>query len=153
MLKRYTFWLWLAVIFLFLTAIIHSIGLFVSPSPGNEVERQMLDLMMNYKQDLGAGFHPSMWNLFIALSSCFTFLCLLAALILAYLLKTKVATGILKGIIRIHLLVFAVCFLVMATFTFLPPILLTGLVVLFLALSLISISRASADGTGHVVER
>ena len=139
MLKRYTFWLWLAVVFLFLTGLIHSISLFVSPAPANETERQLLDLMMNYKQDLGAGFHKSMWNLFTALSSCFTFLYLLGGLNITYLLKKKVRLGILKGIVRIHLLVFGVCFVVMAIFTFLPPIVLTGLLVLFLAIGLFTI--------------
>src|SRR6266480_552530 len=108
MLKRYTFWLWLAVVFLFLNGLIHSIGLFIGLAPTNETERQMLDLMMNYKLDLGAGFHKSMWNLFTALSSCFTFLCLLGGLNISYLLKKKVAPGILKVIVRIHVLVFGV---------------------------------------------
>ena len=139
MLKRYTFWLWLAVVFLFLAGLIHSIGLFIGPAPANETERQLFDLMMNYKQDLGAGFQKSMWDLFTALSSCFTFLCLLGGLNITYLLKKKVRLGILKGIVRIHLLVFGVCFVVMAIFTFLPPIVLTGLLVLFLAIGLFTI--------------
>ena len=49
MLKRYKFWLWLAVVFLLLTGAIHSIGLFISPVPANETERQMLKLMSTYK--------------------------------------------------------------------------------------------------------
>jgi hypothetical protein len=64
MLKRYTFWLWMAVVFMFLTGAVHSISLFVSPVPANEVERQMIELMTTYKSDLGAGFHPTMENLF-----------------------------------------------------------------------------------------
>lgn len=139
MLKRYTFWLWLAVVFLFLTGLIHAIGLFIGPAPANETERLLLDLMMNYKQDLGAGFHRSMWNLFTALSSCFSFVCFLGGFTIAYLLKKKVTPEILKGIVGIHLLVFGVCFVVMVIFTFLPPIVLTGLVVLFLAIGLFTI--------------
>ena len=142
--KRYTFWLWLAIVFLFLTGAIHSIGLFIAPKPGNEVERQMFELMMNYKQNMGAGFHPSMWNLFTALSSCFSFLCLITGLTLAYLLKKNADPGILKGIVRIDLLIFTACFIVMAVFTFLPPIVLTGLCVLFLALGLIMIPTSRA---------
>ncbi len=144
MIKRHTFWLWLAVVFLSLTGLIHSIGLFIGPFPANETERQMFDLMMNFKQDLGAGFHKSIWNLFTALSSCFTFLCFLGGLNIAYLLKKKVALDILKGIVRIHLLVFAVCFVVMVIFTFLPPIVLTGLIVLFLAIGLFTIPNDDA---------
>lgn len=139
MLKRHTLWLWLAVVFLFLAGLIHSIGLFIAPVPANETERQMLDLMMNYKLDMGEGFHKSMWNLFTALSASFTFICLLAGLTVAYLLKKRAPADILKGIVGIHLLVFGVCFVVMLVFTFLPPIVLTGLVVLFLLIGWLTI--------------
>src|SRR6266576_1474088 len=117
MLKRYTFWLWTAVAFLFLTGLIHSIGLFISPVPANDVERQLLALLTGYKQDLGAGFHRTMWDLFRALSSCFTFVCLQGGLTLAYILKKKVDLRILKGIVTIHLLVLVAIFVVMAIFT------------------------------------
>jgi hypothetical protein len=143
MLKRYTFWLWLAVVFLLLTGLIHSISLFVSPVPANETERQLLNLMMNYKQDMGAGFHKSMWSLFTALSSCFSFVCLLGGLTIAYLLKKKAPISILKGVVGIHLLVFAACFVMIAVFAFLPPIVLTGLVVLLLAIGFFTIPSES----------
>jgi len=142
MLKRHTFWLWLAVVFLFVTAVIHSIGLFIGPVPANETERQLLELM-NYQQDLGAGYHRSMRNLFTALSSCFSFLCLLGGLTTAFLLKRNAGPGILKGIVGIHLLVFAGVFVVMVIFTFLPPIVLSGLVVLFLAIGWMTIPKES----------
>jgi hypothetical protein len=141
MLKRYTFWLWLAVVFLLLTGATHSIGLFVNPSPANNTERQLIDLMVNYKEDLGAGFHRSMMNLFTALSSCFTFLCLLGGLTIAFLLKKKAPVGILKGVVGIHWLIFACCFLVMLLLTFLPPIVLTGLIVLFLTIGCLLIPK------------
>jgi hypothetical protein len=145
MLKRYTFWLWMAVVFMFLTGAVHSISLFVRPVPGNEVERQLIELMSTYKNDLGAGFHPTMGSLFTALSSCFSLLCLLGGLTNAYLLKKKVDAGILKGIVWINLLVFGICFVMMLVFTFLPPIVLTGLIVFFLMLTLITFPRAAKD--------
>ena len=144
MLKRYTFWLWLAVVFLFLTGSVHSLSLFIAPQPANEVERQMIELMTTHKQNMGAGFHPSMWNLLTALSSCFSFLSFITGLTLAYLLKKRVDPGILKGIVRIDLLVFAGCFIVMAIFTFLLPILMTGLCVLFLAVGLLLMPTSRA---------
>jgi len=70
MLKRYTFWFSAAVIFQFLTGIIHSLSLFIAPSPENEAERQMFDLMTTHKLNMGGGFHPTFFNLFTALSSC-----------------------------------------------------------------------------------
>ena len=143
MLKRYTFWLWIAVVLMFLTGAVHSISLFVRPVPANEVERQLIELMTTYKHDLGAGFHPTMGNLVTALSSCFSLLCLLGGLTNAYLLKKRIDAGILKGIVWINLLVFGICFVMMLVFTFLPPIVLTGLIVLFLMLTLITFPRSA----------
>lgn len=145
MLKRYTFWLWMAVVFMFLTAAVHSLSLFVSPEPANEVERQLVNLMKTYQNDFGAGFHPTMGNLFTALSSCFSLLCLLGGLTNAYLLKKRVDARIMKGIIWINLLVFGICFVMMLVFTFLPPIVLTGLIVLFFALAMITIRGVAKD--------
>lgn len=135
----------MAVVFMFLTGAVHSISLFVRPVPGNEVERQLVELMATYKNDLGAGFHPTMSNLFTALSSCFSLLCLLGGLTNAYLLKKKIGAGVLKGIVWVNLLVFGICFVMMLVFTFLPPIVLTGLIVLFLMLALITFPRAAKD--------
>lgn len=128
MLKRYTFWLSAAVIFMFLTAAFHALSLFVRPEPSNDTERQMLELMFSYKMDAGAGFHPTFSNLMTALSSCFSFVCLLGGLTLGYLVIKHTEPNIMKGIIGINLIVFGAIFVVMAVFTFLPPIVCTGLI-------------------------
>ncbi|PWT87956.1 MAG: hypothetical protein C5B55_13920 [Blastocatellia bacterium] len=128
MLKRFTFWLWLAVIFQLLTGAIHSVGLFITPTAANDTERQLINLMLTYKLDMGAGFHRSMWDLFRALSSCYSLLCLLGGLTNIYLLKKRVAGDIVKGLAGIQVLVFGICFGVIVALTFLPPIVLTGLI-------------------------
>jgi hypothetical protein len=135
MLKRYRFWLWTAVVLLFLTALIHGATLFIEPAAQNETERQLLALLVGYKQDFGAGFQRSMKEIFIALSACFSLVCLLGGLTLAYLARTKSDVRILKGVVGIHVLVFGICFGVMAVFTFLPPIVLTGLIFLSLLIA------------------
>lgn len=135
MFKRYTFWLWTAVVFQLLTAVVHSLTLFFTPEPNNETERQLMQLMTTYRPDLDPVFHPTMDNLVTALSACFSFLCLFAALINGYLLRKKAAPDLLHGIIFINVLVFGACFTVMAVFTFLPPIILTGLIFVNLVLS------------------
>jgi hypothetical protein len=139
--RRFNFWLWLAVVFQLLTAAIHSVGLFISPTPTNETERQLIDLMLNYKQDMGAGFHRSMWNLFTALSSCFSLLCLLGGLTNFYLLKKKIEAGVVKGLVGIQVLVFGICFGVTLAFTFLPPIVLTGLVLISLLAAFLTATK------------
>ncbi|MEK6335425.1 MAG: hypothetical protein AABM67_10785 [Acidobacteriota bacterium] len=143
MLRRYTFWLWAAVVVMFLTAAVHSITLFISPAPQNEVERQLFELMRTYRPDLGPIFHPTWANLSTALSSCFSLLCVLGGLINAYLLKKKAGPEIMKGIVLIDLFVFAICFAIMAILTFLPPIVLTGLIVLFLVPAVLMVRDSS----------
>lgn len=117
---------------LFLTAAVHSLSLFVSPTPENEAERMLHELFTTYQKDLGGGFHRTFSDLFTALSSCFSFVCLLGGLINAYLLKKKVSAEILRGITLINVIVFGGIFAVMAFFTFLPPIILTGLILVTL---------------------
>ena len=141
MLKSYRFWLWFAVVVLLLNALIHSITLFVEPAPANETERQLVSLLVNYKSDFGAGFHRSMKEIFIALSACFSMLCLLGGLTLLYLLRKQAEVRIMKGVVCIHVVVFGICFAVMAVFTFLPPIILTGLIFLSLLAACILVSR------------
>ena len=148
MLKRHAFWLWLAVVFLFLTAAIHSIGLFITPTGANETERQMLELVLNYKLDMGVGFHRSLWNLFTALSSCYTFLSLLGGLTLALLLKKKAPVGILKAVAGIHAIIFVGVFVVMLVLTFVLPIILSGLVALFLTIGWLLLSEPPAVAGG-----
>lgn len=128
MLRRYTFWLIAAVLFQFLTAILHSLSFIVSPDLKNDTERQIHELTHNYYVDMGAGFQRSFWNLFTALSACYPLLCLLGGLTLGYLLIKHTSPALMKGIIAINLAIFGVCLLVMIAFTFLPPIVMTGLI-------------------------
>lgn len=128
MLKRYTFWLSAAVIFQLITAVVHSISLFVDVPPANETEAQLQNLITTYKMSLGAGFSPTYSSLFTALSSCFTFLFLFAGLTNGYLMIKHAEPSLMKGILAINVAIFGVVFVVMAVFTFLPPIVCTGLV-------------------------
>jgi hypothetical protein len=55
----------------------------------------------------------------------------------------------MKGFVGINLLVFGICFVMMLVFTFLPPVVMTGLIVVFLILGFLTIqSSAAEDGVG-----
>lgn len=138
---RYRVWLWAAIVLLLLTAVIHTLTLFLQPAPQNETERQLMELMTTYKTDFGAGFKRSMKELVTALSSCFALVCLLGGLTLAYLARKRVDAPLLKGVVGIHALVFGICFVIMAVFTFLPPIVLTGLSFICLLITYFLIPR------------
>lgn len=144
MLKRYTFWLSAAVIFQFLTAAVHAISLFVNPEPANDTERQLTTLLTTYKMDLGAGFQPTFSNLFTALSSCFSLLCLLGGAITGWLLFKHTEPNVMRGIIGINVVVFGICFVLMAFFTFLPPIICTGLIFINLLAAFVVVPKVES---------
>lgn len=135
MLTKHTFWLKAAIILQLLTAGLHSLSFINNPVPENDSEKQLIDLMQTYKKDLGGGFAPSMNDLFISLSACLPLLCILGGWINLYLLKKKAVENLLKGVVGINVIVFGACFILMAIFTFLPPIICTGLIFVFLLLA------------------
>lgn len=100
----------------------HAIALFVPPAPKNETEKQLSNLRDTYKFGLGAGFHRTMGGMVLALSACFSLVCLLGGLLNWYLLSKKVEPEIMQGVIFINLIVFGILFVLVATFAFLLTI-------------------------------
>lgn len=137
----YVKWLRTAAVFQFITAFVHTLALLLQPPPGNETEKQLFNLMTDYKFNFGAGFHRSMSELTFALSACFSLVCLLGGLMNWYLLKKNLQIDVMNGVITINLVVFTICFGLMATFTFLPPIILSGFIFLFLVIAKIAITK------------
>ncbi len=131
--------------FQLLTGVMHSISLFVPLAPENETEKQLVELLTTYKINAGGGFYPTFSNLFTALSSCFTFLCLYAGLTNGYLLIKQTEPNVMRGILAINVGIFGVVFLVMAFFTFLPPIVCCGLIFLNLLAAYIVCPKISSS--------
>lgn len=117
------------------------LGIVSSSKPNNETEKTLLDLMQNYKFDLGSGFLHSMDDVMLAFSISFALLLFFSAVLNFYLLKTNIAPNILRGVIVINLLTYILCFTTMALLTFLPPIVCTGLISLFLMIALMQIRK------------
>lgn len=112
----------------FLTAFFHSMSFFGKPRATNETEEKLIDLFTNYKQDLGAGFSRSTFDLFNGLSTSFTLICLLGGWINLFFLRKRLDASLWRGLLFIEMVVFGALFLFMILFTFLPPIVLTGLI-------------------------
>lgn len=134
-------WIWAVVVMQFLTAAFHSISFFVKNVPENDTEKQLNQLITTYKKDLGFGFAPTFSDLFTALSSCMTFLCLLGGLVNFYLIRKKAPVSIIKGVVGINILIFGAAFLVMLAYTFIMPIVCMGLIFLFLLISWFTIQE------------
>lgn len=135
MLKNYTFWLKTASVLLLLTAGIHGLSLFNDPAPSNDTEKQMLDLMSTYKMDMGAGFQPTMSDFFTSMSACFSLLYLFGGVLNFYLLRKKTDVDLMSGIIKLETVIYGVTFVVFLMYTFLPPVVLSGLVTGCLAMA------------------
>jgi len=141
MINRYTFWLKSVIFFQILTGLIHSLSFFSDRKASNETEGQLLDLMTNYKIDMGAGFMRSMNDILNSLSISFMLLFFFGGFLNWFLLKKHLALEIMKGVIRINLMIFGACLATMIFFTFLPPIVLNGLVFISLIGSLLTITN------------
>jgi hypothetical protein len=138
--KKYSFWLKTAAVLQILTALVHATSFFIKDEPQNETEKQLNELFTTYHKDLGAGFHPTFSDLFISVSAGFGLLYLLGGLLNWYLLK-RVNPEIMKGVLNINILVFGICFGVAAVFTFIMPIVFTGLVFLALLITRLSMPK------------
>ena len=125
--KNYRPWLIAALIIQLLTGLIHSLSLFHNVEPQNESEKTMVTLMDTYKMDLGAGYQRTFAEMFLALSACFSLVYLLGGLINWQVLRKKATLPLLKGLLNVQLLIFGIGFGLMFCYTFLPPIVLTGL--------------------------
>ena len=139
--KNYVTWLRTAFIAQLITALIHAITLFGTLPANNDTEKQLLTLMDTYQFDLGSGYHRTMGELLLVLSSCFSLVCLLGGLLNWYLLREKVELRVMKGVVTINLIVFGTGFILTVTFAFLPPIIMMGSIVLSLLLSRFTIPK------------
>ncbi len=128
MLRKQKAWITTTIIFQLLTAAIHSVSFFVKPVPTNDTEKQLIELMGTYKMDLGAGFKPSMGNILLSFSISFTLLLLFGGLLNILLLRSKAEASLAKRVFGLQTIIYGACFAAMASLTFPPPIICTGLI-------------------------
>ena len=130
--SNFSFWIWGAIIAQGLTAFFHSLSFISKPKPRNDTEKQLLDLLKNYKMNMDGGIKRSYSNLFIGVSICFTFIYLLGALLNFYFLRSGVSPAVWEGFLLIQVITYGIVFLMQTRFTFWPPIIVTGLSFIFL---------------------
>ncbi len=137
----YTFWLRVAAVMQLITALIHSLSLFVKPEPASDIERQIFIMVESYRFDLGGGFHQPLGDLMTGLSMCFCLFFLLGGSVSLFLLRKRAAPDLISGIVDIYIVAYGFCFVWMMLFTFLPPIVLSGTVFLALVITRFAIFR------------
>ena len=90
---------------------------------------------------MGAGFHRTLGEMTLVFSACLSLVCLLGGLLNWYLLNKRVDAEVMKGVITINLLVFGILFGLTLAFTFLPPMILIGLIVMSLIMARVTVNR------------
>ncbi len=130
--SNFSFWIWGAIIAQGLSALFHSLSFIAKPKPKNETEKQLIDLAINYKADMGAGIKRSFADLFVGVSICFTFIYIFGAILNFYFLRSSMPPEVWDGFLLIQVIVYGLIFLFQIRFTFWPPIIVTGLSFLFL---------------------
>lgn len=133
--NNYLLWIRVTAVLQIITACVHAMSFLRQSVPVNDAEKTLRELMSTYRPDLGPIFHPTTGDLFNALSACFSLLYLFAGMVNLYLLQKTLSPQLWKGLVSINLLVFGAAFLVMLLLTFLPPIVLTGVVFISLCLA------------------
>jgi hypothetical protein len=128
MFANFSFWIWFTIIMQVLTAIFHSISFFAPAKPRNDTEKQLVDLVKNYKMDMGAGIKRSFGNLFVGVSTSFTLIYIFGALINWYFLKEGPSLETWHGFMLVQMIIYGLIFVLQLRFTFLSPIIVTGLV-------------------------
>ena len=111
-----------------ITGLIHLLSFLNDPIPSNETEKQLFDLMSDYKFDFGAGFQHSINDILNAFSLCFSLLFLYSGTFNLFLIRQVTDFKTFKGILMINLITFFICMVVMIKLTFLPPVVLTCMI-------------------------
>lgn len=130
MFASFSFWIWFTIIMQVLTAVFHATSFFAKAKPRNDTEKHLIDLMQNYKLDMGAGIKRTFYNLLIGVSTSFTLIFLFGAVINWYFLKQGMSQDIWHDFMLIQTIIYGLIFILQLRFTFLLPIIVTGLVFL-----------------------
>ncbi len=121
--------------------LVHSLSLFGNPAPANDTERQLLDLMSNYKFNV-MGSMRSMDNFLHGFSISFMLAALITGALNLALCRER--ASLLKRVALIDAIWLAVMIAVSLRYFFLVPVLFLGVALLLFALALLILP--SSDG-------
>ena len=130
MLKKFSFWIRATIVFQLLTTAMHSVSFFITPIATNETEKQMLELITNYKMNMGNGIFRTYSDIVISLSINLTLLCLFSALLNIFLVRSEAPPKLFRGILLLQVIIFGILLIFVLRYAFLPPILSVALVLL-----------------------
>jgi hypothetical protein len=126
MLKNYLTWHKAAAWMTLLTGCVHSLNFFSDPQPQNETEKQLLDLMDNYKMPL-PGFERSMSELVLFFNLNMSFFLIGWGLMNLLIARHFMPSGKDKIFLWFNFGLFTLYFAATYLLTFLLPLIMVGL--------------------------
>lgn len=138
MFKSYKFWFKAGSWALLVTGLLHSLSLINKPVPTNDTERQLLDLMMNYR--LG-GVDRTMYDLFFFFSLCLTMFSLFTASLNLLFAKYYMPTEHDRKFITATLIFWTIFLVPLCLFTFIVPIVCYAVCWLFFLVAFLLIPK------------
>lgn len=139
-----SFWFKAGAIAQCVTGFFHSLSLVSSPEPKNDEEKQLFELMSGYTFDMGAGFSSTMEDIMNSFSISFTLFLFFSGILNLFLLRSHLPMKTMSGVVLLNLVAYSICFITMSLLTFLPPIVCTGVIVLFLLLAYVGFRREAS---------
>jgi len=103
------------------TGVIHLMSFLSAPQPANDTERQLFDLLKNYRFDLGAGTMRSMEELLNFFSLSMSLLCFFAGMLNLFLAKHFDNEVLAKKVVAFNAIYWTIYLVPLYLLTFLPP--------------------------------
>lgn len=119
MLKNYKFWWKAGAWALLVTALLHSLSLINKPVGENDTERQLLDLMMNYK--LG-GVNRTMYELYFFFSLSLTMFTVFSAALNFMFIRFYMPSVHERKFMTISIIFWTILLIPLAMYTFIIPL-------------------------------
>lgn len=103
------------------TGAIHLLSFLRKPEPANDTERELFNLLQNYRFDLGAGTTRSMEELLNFFSLSMSLLCFFGGILNLILAKHFENEALAKKVVTFNAVFWAIYLVPLYLLTFLPP--------------------------------
>lgn len=103
------------------TGVFHLMSFLNQPEPANDTERQLFELLQNYRFDLGGGTMRSMEELLHFFSLTMSFLCFFGGILNLILAKYFDNEALAKKVVIFNAAFWAIYLVPLYLLTFLPP--------------------------------
>jgi len=141
LIKNYLFWFKIGTWMCLITGLIHSLNFINKPQPQNEVEKQLFDLLENYRVILPGGFNRSTYELMLFFNLNMTFFLVSWSIIGMILVYSLMPTKKDRQIVGVSAAIWTAYLIPTYLLTFLIPLVLIAMTWLCFVLSWITFKK------------